>query len=112
MIHRSLLLSLVPFLPGVVAGAEAEVSRLSTESLLTLVQKQTFRYFWEGAEPRSGMALERVRAGRKSSRNRDQKVATGGSGFGLSGGGSASPGRQIPWRQWKAALRIVCYVHG
>ncbi len=29
------------------------------EALYTLVQKQTFQYFWDGAEPNSGMARER-----------------------------------------------------
>ena len=31
-------------------------SVLDNDSLLTLVQYQTFQYFWEGAEPFSGMA--------------------------------------------------------
>ena len=57
--------------------------RLSEQALLSLAQKQTFRYFWDGAEPTSGMALERIHVGRESSRHRGQVVATGGSGFGL-----------------------------
>ncbi|MBY5958666.1 DUF3131 domain-containing protein [Membranicola marinus] len=48
---------------------------LTDEALLTLIQKHTFKYFWEGAEPNSGMARER-----NSSAN---TVTTGGTGFGL-----------------------------
>ena len=48
---------------------------LSDEELLTLIQEQTFRYFWEGAEPNSGMARERNTSG--------TTVTTGGTGFGL-----------------------------
>ena len=32
---------------------------LSDEQLMEVVQKQTFRFFWHGAHPVSGMALER-----------------------------------------------------
>ncbi len=48
---------------------------ISTDSLLTLVQKQTFRYFWDYAHPVSGLARERLGSG--------ETVTTGGSGFGL-----------------------------
>lgn len=49
--------------------------RIPDEELLTLVQQQTFRYFWEGAEPTSGMARERTSSG--------ATVTTGGTGFGI-----------------------------
>lgn len=49
--------------------------RISDEELLTLVQKQTFRYFWDYAHPDCGMARERLGSG--------NTVATGGSGFGV-----------------------------
>jgi hypothetical protein len=48
---------------------------VSDEELLTLVQEQTFRYFWDLAEPMSGMARERNSSG--------DLVTTGGTGFGL-----------------------------
>ncbi len=48
---------------------------LSDEELLTLVQKQTFRYFWDFGHPVSGLARERNTSG--------EIVTTGGSGFGL-----------------------------
>lgn len=48
---------------------------LSDDSLLTLVQKQTFRYFWDFGHPVSGMARERNTSG--------DLVTTGGTGFGV-----------------------------
>ncbi|MGF1586554.1 MAG: glucoamylase family protein [Bacteroidales bacterium] len=48
---------------------------LSDDELLTLVQEQTFRYFWDYAHPVSGLARERLGSG--------EMVTTGGSGFGL-----------------------------
>ena len=35
------------------------IKGLSNDALLELVQKQTFRFFWHGAHPVSGLALER-----------------------------------------------------
>src|SRR5699024_1764832 len=48
---------------------------ISDEALLTLVQEQTFKYFWDFAHPASGMARERNTSG--------NLVTTGGSGFGI-----------------------------
>ena len=48
---------------------------ISEEDLLTKVQQQTFKYFWDFAEPVSGMARER-----NTSSN---LVTSGGSGFGI-----------------------------
>ena len=56
---------------------------ITDDSLLTLIQFQTFNYFWEGAEPNSGMARERIHMDGIYPQN-DQKVITsGGSGFGI-----------------------------
>ena len=49
--------------------------RISDEELLTLVQKQTFKYFWDYAHPVSGLARERLGSG--------DTVTSGGSGFGI-----------------------------
>lgn len=49
--------------------------RISDEELLTLVQKQTFKYFWDFGHPASGMARERNTSG--------NTVTCGGSGFGV-----------------------------
>lgn len=48
---------------------------ISDEQLLTLVQEQTFKYFYDFAHPASGMARERNTSG--------DLVTTGGSGFGI-----------------------------
>ncbi len=56
---------------------------ISDDSLLTLVQYQTFRYFWDGAEPVSGMARERINANDIYPENDKNIITTGGSGFGI-----------------------------
>ncbi|HTR30028.1 MAG TPA: glucoamylase family protein [Puia sp.] len=48
--------------------------RISDSALLTLVEQQTFNYFWSGADQNSGMAKERTS---------QTQVTTGGSGFGV-----------------------------
>lgn len=52
-------------------------SRISDSALLTLIQQQTFKYFWDLANPVSGMAQERTSSG--------NTCATGGTGFGIMG---------------------------
>lgn len=52
---------------------------LSDSALLDLVQKQTFRYFWDFAHPVSGMARERSNVAFDYG---DEVVTTGGTGFG------------------------------
>jgi len=49
--------------------------RISDSALLDLVEAHTFQYFYSGANPVSGMALERSTSG--------DIVTTGGSGFGV-----------------------------
>ncbi|MFR1084223.1 MAG: Ig-like domain-containing protein [Bacteroides cellulosilyticus] len=49
--------------------------RIPDEDLLTLVQKQTFKYFWNFGHAHSGMACERTTSG--------DVVTTGGTGFGV-----------------------------
>ncbi|RYD78541.1 MAG: beta-glucosidase [Sphingobacteriales bacterium] len=56
---------------------------LSDEQLLDLVQKQTFQYFWDGAEPTSGAGRERYHADEIYPDNDKSTVATGSTGFGL-----------------------------
>ena len=52
------------------------------EALYTLVEKQTFQYFWDGAEPTSGMARERFHEDGIYPADDKNVVTTGGSGFG------------------------------
>ncbi|MBC7615527.1 MAG: Ig-like domain-containing protein [Pedobacter sp.] len=49
--------------------------RITDDELLNLVQRQTFKYFWDFAHPTSGLARERNTSG--------DVVTTGGSGFGI-----------------------------
>lgn len=56
---------------------------LSDDSLLTMVQKQTFKYFWDGAEPHSGLSRERIHIDGEYPLNDKNVVTIGGSGFGL-----------------------------
>lgn len=56
---------------------------LTDEELLNLVQSQTFKYFWDYAEPNSGMARERYHPNGVYPANDAHIVTTGGSGFGL-----------------------------
>lgn len=58
-------------------------SAISDEALMDSVQLHTFRYFWEGAEPVSGMACERINPDGIYPLNDKNIVTTGGSGFGL-----------------------------
>jgi hypothetical protein len=56
---------------------------LSDDSLLNLVQYQTFQYFWEGAEPTSGLARERLHLDNIYPSHPPKIITSGGSGFGL-----------------------------
>jgi hypothetical protein len=56
---------------------------ISNDSLLNLVQYQTFQYFWDGAEPTSGMARERLHLDNKYPNHGPEIITSGGSGFGL-----------------------------
>lgn len=57
--------------------------KLSDEQLLTLVQQQTFKYFWDGAEPISGLSRERYHSDNIYPQNDKDIIATGASGFGI-----------------------------
>ncbi|MFO7923167.1 MAG: glucoamylase family protein [Bacteroidales bacterium] len=58
--------------PPLTRAVEQEISM---EALLDKVQENTLRYFWDFAEPASGMARERNSSG--------NLVTTGGTGFGI-----------------------------
>lgn len=49
---------------------------MKDDELLTMVQKASFRYYWEVAEPTSGLAKENIHG-------RQNMIATGASGFGI-----------------------------
>jgi hypothetical protein len=56
---------------------------ISDDSLLTLIEYRTFQYFWDGAEPVSGMARERFHVDGVYPENDMNVITSGGSGFGL-----------------------------
>ncbi len=56
--------------------AAASTRELSDDELLTMLQKACFEYYWEAADPHSGMTHESIPGD-------DRIVATGASGFGV-----------------------------
>ena len=56
---------------------------LSDDALLDTVQRRTFNYFWDGAEPNSGLARERIHMDGVYPENDQNVVTSGGSGFGI-----------------------------
>lgn len=58
------------------------VERIPFEELLDLVQQRTFNYFWDFAEPVSGLARETSKNDALGGQG-DRVVTTGGSGFGI-----------------------------
>lgn len=92
LLFACLLLALIlpRFFPASIASEEkrkgvvpAIEKSLSDSALLTTVQRQTFKYFWDRAEPKSGMACERVQMNNIYTENDKHIVSTGGSGFGF-----------------------------
>jgi len=74
-----LLLGLILTMPCTAQQKPLE-EPLADTALLTLVQKQTFRYFWNFAHPVSGMARERSNVAYNYG---NEVVTTGGTGFGI-----------------------------
>jgi hypothetical protein len=73
---RRLLLALLILLTGVTF---AQQKNLSDSALLDLVQKQTFRYFWDFAHPVSGLSRERSNVADYG----HETTTIGGTGFGV-----------------------------
>ncbi|WP_296704725.1 glucoamylase family protein [Algoriphagus sp.] len=59
--------------------------KLNDEQLLDSVAYRTFQYFWDGAEPNSGMAPERIHIDGNYPDNDQHIITTGGTGMGLIG---------------------------
>lgn len=57
-------------------AASAATREFTDDELLTMLQEACFRYYWEGADPHSGMARENIPGD-------DRIVATGASGMGI-----------------------------
>jgi hypothetical protein len=69
-----------PAPPARARSAAARPFDLADDDLLDLVQRQTFRYFWDFAHPTSGLARERSN---RTFGYGAEVVCTGGSGFGV-----------------------------
>ncbi len=63
-----------------VFDAKARPRNLSDTALVELIQRQTFKYFWDFAHPVSGMSRERSNVAFDYG---DEVVTTGGTGFGV-----------------------------
>ena len=64
--------------PTAVSAAEKQGQPLSDEQLLDLTQRQTFRYFWDGAHPVSGLPFDRCH---RRADEPDTPVSIAGTGF-------------------------------
>ncbi len=69
--------------PGSGKTQPATTPELSDGALLDTIQYYTFRYFWDGAEPNSGLARERLHMDDTYPQDDKHIVTSGGSGFGL-----------------------------
>ena len=58
-------------------------AQLSNNALMDTVQRRTFNYFWEGAEPNSGLAPERIHMDGIYPEKDQNVITSGGSGFGI-----------------------------
>lgn len=76
----------------IIVGCEAGKKSVSSSNspvasedsaLFRLVQEKTFQYFWDGAEPNSGLARERFHADNIYPQNDKSTVTSGGGGFGV-----------------------------
>jgi hypothetical protein len=65
------------------SGFKSGGDSLSNSALLDTVERAAFRYFWDGAEPHSGMAPERINMDGIYPQHDQDVVTTGGSGFGI-----------------------------
>ena len=55
------------------------------DAMLDYIEQVHFNYMWDGAEPTSGMARERIHLDGKYPENDQDVVTTGGCGFGIAG---------------------------
>ncbi|HWZ16538.1 MAG TPA: glucoamylase family protein [Mucilaginibacter sp.] len=78
------ILSVIAVLSAYPQGAvpvKNERKKISDKALLDLVQKQSFKYFWDFGHPVSGLARERSNG--EGHKFGNEVVAIGGSGFGI-----------------------------
>ena len=95
VIFQILLLTLLTALPACKSEATNPVpgneetqrpeSFANDEAMLDYIQRVHFNYMWDGAEPTSGLARERIRLDGQYPEHDQDVVTTGGSGFGIAG---------------------------
>lgn len=83
ILYFALFMLIVSCSPSEKTEKEITSLTISDDSLLTLVQFQTFQYFWDNAEPVSGLARERTHMDGIYPANDKHIITSGGSGFGL-----------------------------
>jgi hypothetical protein len=88
-IFTLLILPIIPLL-SVSCGSGKMTAKNNTpiineddSALFRLVQQQTFHYFWNGQEPVSGLARERLHLDNDYPQNDKNVVTSGGAGFGV-----------------------------
>ena len=89
-------------------GPATASSELTDDALMDTVQHRTFLYFWEGAEPNSGLAPERYHVDGVYPQNDANVVTSGGSGFGImlslrESTAVTSPAKR-DWHEWNASF--------
>ena len=71
--------------PFSVNPSNPRVTDITDEAMLDTLQRAYFNYMWDGAEPGSGMAYERIHMDGEYGYNDPSIITTGGSGFGIAG---------------------------
>lgn len=79
----------------------------SEDEFLDYLQKSTFDYIWDGGEPNSGLAPERIHLDGDYPENDKNIVTTGGSGFGIAGIVAAMDRGFITREEGTARLRKI-----
>ena len=75
----------LPADPDDQAQTQRPTSFESDDALLDYIERVHFNYMWDGAEPTSGLARERIHLDGQYPENDQDVVTTGGSGFGIAG---------------------------
>ena len=71
--------------PQPATGESRPASFDNDDALLDYIEQVHFNYMWDGAEPNSGLARERIHLDGQYPENDQDVVTTGGSGFGIAG---------------------------
>ena len=78
-----LFVSFIACYSGKKVSTQNTKKAVESDSIFTAVHRAAFQYFWDGAEPTSGMARERINMDDVYPENDKNVVTTGGSGFGV-----------------------------